>query len=86
MFTMADPILHVRALPWGGSIGLRISKAEARRLGIRAGQDLDLKVMKASKPIDFSKWPLLSDPDLQSDDLDRAIGEAALHDLERGQP
>lgn len=76
--------MHAKALAWGGSIGIRISKAEAKRLGIKAGQELDLKVLRARTAIDFSKWTVLSDPDLQSDDLDKAIGEAALHDIERG--
>lgn len=80
-----EPILHAKALAWGGSIGIRISKAEARRLGIRPGQELDLKVMGTPRAIDFSKWQMLSDPGLQSTDLDPAIGEAYAADLDRSR-
>lgn len=77
---MAEPILHAKALPWGGSIGIRISRAEADRLGIKPGQELDLKVLGPGKELDFSRLRTFRDG-IQTEGLDQAASEAAAHDL-----
>lgn len=78
MSSMAEPkdsILHGKALEWGGSIGIRISKAEAQRLGIRPGQEVDLKVLPATYRLDVSKFHTFRDG-RGADEHDRILGEA----------
>jgi hypothetical protein len=51
--------MHVRrrVTEWGNGYGIRITKAEARKLGIRAGDVVDLEVRGAPQPNDVAKLP-----------------------------
>lgn len=69
-----EAILHGKALAWGGSIGIRISKAEAERLGIRVGQELDLKLLPSDYRLDVSHFHTFHDGQ-GADDHDRIYGE-----------
>ena len=72
---MADPILHAKLRPWGGSVGIRISRAEADRLGIRIGQEVNLKVLPAAHRLDISHFSTFRDG-RGGADHDRILGEA----------
>lgn len=78
---MAKGILHAKAIPWGGSIGLRISRAEAKRLGIKEGQEIDLKVMTKKDRLDVSHFPTFNDGGVAARDHDRILGEAHSREL-----
>ncbi len=75
MAATTEFIVHGKALEWGGSIGIRITKAEAKRLGIRPGQELDLKLLPADYRLDISHLPTFRDG-RGADEHDRFIGEA----------
>lgn len=51
--------LHVRRrlTKWGNGYGIRITVAEARRLGLQAGQDVEADVHAAPKGNDLSTLP-----------------------------
>ena len=68
-------ILHGKALAWGGSIGIRISRAEAERLGIHVGQDVDLQVLPPTHRLDTSHFHTFRDG-RGADEHDRILGEA----------
>lgn len=70
-----EAIVHGKALEWGGSIGIRISKAEAARLGIRVGQEMDLKVLPPVYRQDISHFHTFRDGRGASDH-DTLLGEA----------
>ena len=72
---MTEAILHGKALAWGGSIGIRISKSEAERLGIRVGQELDLKVLPSTYRLDTSHFHTFHDG-IGADEHNRLHGEA----------
>lgn len=72
---MAETILHGKALAWGGSIGIRVSRTEAARLGIHEGQELDLKVLPATHRLDVSHFHTFKDGGAGMDH-DRILGEA----------
>jgi len=71
---MGETIGRAKVLAWGGSIGLRISKAEAKRLGIKVGQDFAFKPARPAT-IDLSGLPTFRDGQ-GSRDHDRILGEA----------
>ncbi len=72
---MAESIVHGKALSWGGSIGIRISRSEAQRLGIQVGQELDLKLLPRSFRLDTSHFRTFSDGQ-GATAHDRLLGEA----------
>lgn len=51
--------MHVRrrVTEWGNGYGIRITKAEARKLGIRPGDLVDVEVRGEPQPNDVSKLP-----------------------------
>lgn len=67
--------LHVRRrlTKWGNGYGIRITVAEARRLGLQAGQDVEADVHAAPQANDLSTLPTW---DLGGrDDLDDAVDD-----------
>ncbi len=80
----SEAIIHAKALEWGGSIGIRISKAEATRLGIRPGQELNLKVLPAEHRMDLSHFHTFRDG-VGADEHDRFLGEARSRDIARSR-
>ena len=70
-----EAILHGKALVWGGSIGIRISRSEAQRLGIRVGQELDLKILPPDHRLDLSHLRTFRDGK-GSLEHDRLLGES----------
>lgn len=74
--------LHGRILRWGNSYGVRITKAEAERLGLHEGDDVDLLVQEAHG--DVPEIPTFDLGGL-ADDHDRLFGEAAARDLDEGR-
>lgn len=52
--------LEAKILRWGSSVGVRIRKADAERLGLRPGQVLRFTVPEHDQPRDLSHWPKLA--------------------------
>jgi hypothetical protein len=77
---MNEPTFHAKVLAWGGSIGLRMSKAEAKRLGLKVGQDFAFKPAKPGK-IDLSGLPTFNLGGRLVEEHDRILGEARSKDL-----
>lgn len=75
MAEATEGIVHGKALEWGGSIGIRISRKEAKRLGIQPGQEIDLKILPADHRLDVSHFHTFSDGRGASDH-DRLLGQA----------
>jgi hypothetical protein len=66
--------LHGRVLRWGNSLGLRISKADAERLGLHEGDEVDLLVPQEGK--DVPELPAFDlGPGLLADHHDRGWDE-----------
>ncbi len=69
-----------RLTKWGNGFGIRITVAEATRLGLQAGQDVDLEVHAATARNDLSTlptWNLGGDYDIDEvldDDLEEQHG------------
>lgn len=83
MTRLADNVVHAKVLPWGGSVGIRISRAEADRLGLKPGQEIEFKVISpGDQGVDLSRIRTFRDG-IQTAGLKLAAGDAASHDLER---
>ena len=80
---MATEIVHAKVLAWGGSVGIRISKAEAERHGLRPGQEVDIQLLRPSQGFDISAFHFFHDRGDVSIDHDRYLGEARSHDVDR---
>ncbi|MFA5862832.1 MAG: AbrB/MazE/SpoVT family DNA-binding domain-containing protein [Candidatus Thermoplasmatota archaeon] len=46
-----------RLTEWGNGYGIRITKAEARKLGLRAGDTVDVEVQGEVAPNDVKRLP-----------------------------
>lgn len=72
--------IHIRRrlTKWGNGFGLRITVAEARRLGVAAGQEVEADVKGPAQPNDLSTlptWNLGGDYDLD-EELDKDLEES----------
>ncbi|MFQ6107763.1 MAG: hypothetical protein ACE5QF_09320 [Thermoplasmata archaeon] len=72
-----DTIIKARILKWGNSYGLRIQKADVKRLGLRQGEEVLVRLERRSGPVDLSQLPKFKggapDDSLRHDEL---LGEA----------
>lgn len=73
---MKDVIIKARILKWGNSYGLRIQKADLKRLGLRPGEEALVRLERGA-PVDLSGLPAfkggMPDDSLRHDEL---LGEA----------
>ena len=72
-----DTIIKARILKWGNSYGLRIQKADLKRLGLRPGEEALVRLERRSGTVDLSRLPRFKgggpDDSLRHDEL---LGEA----------
>lgn len=72
-----DTIIKARVLKWGNSYGLRIQKADAKRLGLRPGEETLIRLERKGGQVDLSVLPRFKggapDDSLRHDEL---LGEA----------
>ena len=68
-----DTILKARILKWGNSYGLRIQKADLKRLGLRPGEEALVRLERQSDRVDLSGLPRFKggrpDDSLRHDEL-----------------
>lgn len=48
-----------RLTAWGNGYGIRLTKAEAKKLGLKAGDTVDVELRGAAAPNDVSRLPTL---------------------------
>lgn len=72
-----DTIIKARVLKWGNSYGLRIQKADMKRLGLRPGEETLVRLERRGSSVDLSELPRFKggapDDSLRHDEL---LGEA----------
>ena len=56
-------VLKVKALRWGNSYGLRVTKADFERAGLQVGQELDVHVGGKPAKVDLSHLRVFTGPD-----------------------
>lgn len=59
---MAAVTLQARLLRWGNSLGVRISKKDADRLGLVPGSDVVIHIDEPAAPIDLGHIRFIDDP------------------------
>lgn len=77
---MPRVMLRARLLKWGNSFGVRISKADVERLGVRVGDDLDVEVLPKRGKVDLSFLRTFHDGGVGADH-DRILDETSDEDL-----
>ena len=65
-------ILNVKALRWGNSYALRITKRDFERLGLHEGQTVGVELVPEGRRIDVGHFTF-SDPGFDSMDHDREL-------------
>jgi hypothetical protein len=73
---MPETILKGRLLRWGNSLGIRISKRDARRLKLRPGSDVIVRIEGEPSEIDLSVLPTLRGRGTEGRDHDKLLGQA----------
>ena len=77
---MPRVMLRAKLLKWGNSYGVRISKSDVDRLGVRVGDELDVEVLPKRTRVDLSFLRTFRDGGAGADH-DRILDDAAEEDL-----
>lgn len=78
-------VLHVKALKWGNSYGLRVAKADFERAGLHVGQEVEVDILGKPGKIDVSKFPSLDLGSLTRADRDAGLEARRAEKESRGQ-
>lgn len=74
---MREARFRRKLLAWGNGFGIRVTKADAERLGLHAGQEIDVHIAPASDEVDLSHLAFFDDgPDVSvrhDEELRRAL-------------
>ena len=73
---MVKAVLKGRVLRWGNSVGVRITKRDARRLDLREGSDVTLRIETKPSKVDLSALPTFRGDGTEGRDHDKILGEA----------
>jgi hypothetical protein len=80
---VGESIVRGRLLRWGNSVGVRISKRDARRLNLRVGEEVTVRITSEPGEIDLSVLPVFRGGGGAGADHDRILGEARKKELRR---
>jgi hypothetical protein len=80
---VTDVIVRARLLKWGNSMGLRISKHDARRLRLQVGAELVVRIASEPAEVDLSVLRTFRGGGDAAADHDRILGEARARELRR---
>lgn len=78
---MVEAIVKGRLLRWGNSLGVRISMRDARRLRLRHGADITIRIESEPGPIDLSVLPTVHGRGTEGRDHDKILGAARRKEL-----
>ncbi len=79
---MAEAIVKGRLLRWGNSLGVRISKRDARRLRLREGSPVTVRLESEPSAVDLSVLPTFHGEGNEGQDHDKILGAARRKELE----
>jgi hypothetical protein len=80
---VVEAVIKGRLLRWGNSIGVRISMRDARRLRLRQGADVVLRIESEPSPVDISGLPTAHGKGTEGRDHDKILGAARRKELAR---
>ncbi|HEX9710041.1 MAG TPA: hypothetical protein VGB42_08775 [Candidatus Thermoplasmatota archaeon] len=80
---MPETLVKGRLLRWGNSLGIRISKRDARRLKLRPGSDVTVRIESEPGEIDLSVLPTFRGRGTEGRDHDKLLGEARRKEMRR---
>jgi len=71
-----EAVIKGRLLRWGNSVGVRIAKRDARRLKLREGADVTVRIESEPSAIDLSVLPTVHGEGTEGRDHDKILGSA----------
>ncbi len=80
---MAEAIVKGRLLRWGNSLGVRISKHDARRLRLQVGAEITVTISSDPGKVDLSGLPTFRGDGREAREHDRILAEARTKELRR---
>lgn len=80
---MGEAIVKGRLLKWGNSMGVRIPKSDARRLNLREGADVTVRIESSPSAVDLTDVPVLHGSGREARDHDKILGQARRRELSR---
>lgn len=81
--SMDEAIVKGRLLRWGNSLGVRISKRDARRLRLREGAAVTVRIASEPGEIDLSALPTVHGKGTEGRDHDKILGAGRKKELDR---
>jgi len=78
---MAEAVVKGRLLRWGNSVGVRISKRDARRLRLREGADVTVRIESEPGEVDLSGLPTIHGKGHEGRTHDEILGAARKKEL-----
>lgn len=80
---VAEAVVKGRLLRWGNSLGVRIAKRDARRLKLREGSDVTVRIESEPSAIDLSVLPTVRGTGTEGRDHDKRLGSARAKEIEK---
>lgn len=77
-----EAVIKGRLLRWGNSVGVRISRRDARRLRLREGSDVTVRIQSEPSKVDLSVLPILHGKGTEGRDHDKVLGAARSRDVD----
>ncbi len=82
---MAEILVHRKIVPWGNGFGIRLTKAELARLGLRPRDEAEVIVRGERKGVDLSHIHFINLGPNASERHDEIIGEGMEADFREAQ-
>lgn len=76
MANVVEAIVKGKLLRWGNSVGVRIAKRDARRLKLREGSDVTVRIEATAGRIDLSVLPIVHGSGTEGAKHDEILGKA----------
>lgn len=76
-----EAVVKGRLLRWGNSVGVRISRRDARRLRLREGSDVTVRIQSEPSKVDLSVLPVFHGKGAEAVDHDKILGAARSKDV-----
>lgn len=71
---MVEAVVKGRLLRWGNSVGVRVSKRDARRLGLREGAEITVRIESEPGLVDLSGLRTVHGKGTEGRDHDKILG------------
>lgn len=79
---MSEAVVKGRLLRWGNSVGVRISRRDVRRLRLREGSDVTLRIESKPSDVDLGPLPVFHGKGTEGKHHDQILGRGRSQDVD----